>query len=1087
MKQIVKKFLLMAGCLLIGTAAFAQVTTSSMSGRIVEENGTPIAGVTVIATHAPSGSQYYSVSDNNGSYRIFNMRAGGPYNVVFDLLGYQKIEVKDVNLPLADNFVLNATLVEEAFGLDAVIISAESSTSNMRSDRAGAMTSIDNRSINSLPTINRSVSDLVKLTPQAYNSGSGPQIGGGSYRQNFFTVDGSAFNNAFGIGQSMPASGSPISLDALEQVSISVTPFDIRQSGFIGGSFNAVTKSGSNEFSGSVYTYYYNDMLRGRRVGDNTLTLNEETNLVYGARIGGPIIKDKLFFFVNVEAEQETAPGPSRRASTASNPYTTGNDNIARPTETEMNTIKDYLMTKYGYDAGAYQGYSSESPGLKILARLDWNINRDHKLSVRYSNTQKKNPSNPSTSTSGLKDRYRLSGSRTNMTAIYFQNARYFQETNFSSIAAELNSRFGEGKYTNILRASYSHQYEPRSTGGGDFPFVDIGKDGQYFSSFGTELFSYGNLRDVTTINITDELSWSLNRHNFLAGIQFENNLTKNGFQRFGSGYFQYDSWEDFINDNPHQFAITHSMRDDFAQVFPSFKFNQLSLYFQDEIEINRNFRLSAGLRLELPMYPNLEESSEQVKNTTLKEHNGNKGIYDTSQLPSTKLMFSPRVGFNWDITGDRQFVLRGGSGLFTGRIPFVWIVAQSGDSGVLQATYTAVEGDGKVIPTFSADRNAMLKQIYPNGVTAGTANISSISLIADDIRMPQTWKTSLAFDVRLPWGMIGTIEGIYNYDINPVTIENVGLKDPTKTNISGYADNRNQWSERYDKTLKDAYLLKNADEKGYYYSITAKLEKRYDRGFSGMIAYTYSAAKSLGDGWGDQMYSAWQNASTVNGNNIQELGYASYVMPHRLIASLSYRQKATAISLFYEGGPQGRLSYTYTKNVIGDGGAANLIYVPKSQDELTFQDYTPSGWKNVYTASQQAADFWNFVNNDKYLKTRKGEYAERNGVVYPWTNQFDVKVTTDIFVTEKAGRKSYFQIGLDIRNIGNLLNKNWGHKWYFNKATLLEQVSGRSNGAAPVYKFQTNGTEVLKDQFTSNVGTSSTYMMLFSLRYIFN
>jgi hypothetical protein len=1087
---LLKSLISIACCICAALTSIGQVTTSSMSGRVTDDKDIAVPGATVLAMHTPSGTQYYAITDNSGNYRILNMRVGGPYKVTISLVGFAKSEHDNVSIALADNYVLDATLKQESISLDEVVVTAESATSNMNSNRAGAVTTIDKNTINSMPTISRQVSDLVKLTPQVFNSTSGPQIGGGSYRQNFFTVDGAAFNNAFGIGESMPSQGSPISLDAIEQISISVTPYDVRQSGFIGGSLNAVTRSGSNMLSASAYSYYYNDRFRGNRVEDNRVAISDGTNLVYGARIGGPILKNKLFFFVSLERESITQPGPTAVASSASRPYTDGNNGIARPTDTEMNTMSDYLSKTYGYDAGSYQGYSSKSPGYKLLARLDWNISQNHSFNIRYTSTKKKSPNLPSTSTSGLGDRNRLTGSRTNMTALFFQNARYYQETNFSSIAGELNSRFFEGKLNNVLRATYSHQDEPRSTEGGTFPFVDIGKDGSYFTSFGTELFSYGNLRDVQTYNITDEVSWGMGMHSFLAGLQFEHNITKNGFQRFGTGYYQYDSWDAFVAGQPHQFAITHSMNQDFSQAFPTFKFNQLSIYLQDEMKINKNFKLLAGIRFEMPMYPELDTYSEQVANTVLADHNGNGGKYNTTQLPSTKLLFSPRAGFNWDILGNRNVVMRGGTGLFTGRLPFVWIVAQAGDSGVLQATYTAVEGDGKVLPTFNADRTNLLKQIYPNGPSAATVPISSISLMSNDLKMPQTWKTSLAVDVKLPFGIQGSLEGIYNYDVNPVTITNVGFKEPVKTQIPGFADNRNYYGERYDNTLRDAYLLVNAKKRGYYYSLTAKLEKNNYKGLSAMIAYTYSKAKSLGDGWGDQMYSAWQNASTVNGNNTQTLDYAGYVMPHRIIGSLSYRKDNAAVSLFYEGGPQGRLSYVYTANVLGDGGAANLIYVPKSKDELTFKDYTPSGWREVYTKEAQAEDFWNFINNDKYLSTRKGQHAERNGLVYPWSHQFDVKFTYDFVLSSKPGNRHAIQLGFDILNFGNLLSKNWGNKWYYTRNNVLNMVENRYSATGtnvPVYQFQAAGTTPLREQFAPNVSTTSTYQMQLNIRYIFN
>lgn len=1106
MKKTITKIALTVLSLFVAFAASAQVTTSSISGKITDENGVELPGATVIAVHVPSGTQYWTIVDSKGNYRILNILPGGPYTVRVEMLGYQVTEVTGINVSLADNFVVNASLNEESMNLDEVVVVAESATSNMRSDRAGVVTSVNARSLSSLPVISRHVQDVIKLTPQAYDSGNGPQIGGGTYRQNNFTIDGAAANNAFGIGGTMPAGGSPISMDAIEQISVNVTPYDVRQSGFIGAAMNAVTRSGSNNFEASAYSYFYNEKFRGKWVEGNELAINPEQHLLVGARVGGPIIKDKLFFFLNFEMERDVEPGPSRRASSPEHPWTDGNDGYARPSESVMNALQNYLINQWGYDPGAYQGYSTISPAYKFLARIDWNINRNHKFNIRYNMTKSKYPSAPSTSTSGLADRNSLRGDRQDMEAIYFQNARYFTEQNYSSVAAELNSRFLDGKVNNVLRATYSHQNEPRSTEGGMFPFVDIGVGGYYYTSFGTELFSLGNLRDVNTVTVTDEVTSSLGINQLTAGVQYEWNRTKNGFQRFGAGYysFLFDTEEDLMSaienntlfDNPSQYAITHSFNSDWSQAFPQFDFHQLSFYLQNEMSFNR-FKLSYGLRVEVPIYPSLDYNfNQQVADATFAEYNGNGGKYDTRQLPATTVMFSPRIGFNWDILGDRSLVLRGGSGFFTGRLPFVWIVAQAGDAGVIQATTTRVAGDQQV-PPFLVDRIDQLNWLYPDGATPATTAISSISLMAPDLKMPQTWKSSLALDYIMPGDVLLSVEGVYNYDINPVTITNVGLKDPVYSNINDFADNRYVWDGYYVPSLQNAYLLNNSKKGGHYYSVTVKAEKHNYYGFDGMIAYTYSNALSYGDGWGDQVYSAWQNAATVNGQNLVELGYAGYVMPHRLIASLSYtadyaKNFGTGISIFYEGGPRGRYSYTYTSNIVGDGGADNLIYVPASKDELTFEDYVIDGTDIVYTADQQAEDFWNYVNNSKYLSTRKGQYAERNGLVAPWTHQFDVRIFQNFYIPQKNGQRHTIQVGLDIENIGNLLNQNWGHFWSTNNTQILEVAGngytqgGIGQSPKPVYHFMTDGTQRLTKEFSPAISLSSTWMMQLSLRWIF-
>lgn len=1093
-----KKFASLFISLLISCAAFAQVTTSSISGVVTGEKNDPIPGTVVIAIHTPSGSEYSAAVDAKGNYRIQNMRPGGPYTVKFQMLGYTTAVNNGIDIALADNRILNQILKEEAMDIGAVVVTASGGSNNMSVDRSGSVTSINSRGLATLPTVTRSLNDFTRLTPQA----NGTSIGGGNYRQNFISIDGAAFNNNFGIGTNMPGNGSPISLDAIEQVSVNVTPYDVRQSGFIGAAINAVTRSGDNEFRGSVYTYLKNEKFKGNKVGDETFERIPSSYNMYGVRLGGPIVKNKLFFFVNYETEQTVAPGPSRVAS--KDGVGDYKNNIARPSESQMEMMSKYLSDTYGYQTGPYQGYSFNSPSQKILARIDWNINRNHKLNVRYSQMNSKSPLNPSTSTSPMSSLY--TGNRQAMDAMWYQNSGYFQESNYLSISGEISSKFGN--VNNKLRVGYNDQNEPRSTEGGLFPFVDILQDDKVLTSFGTEIFSYGNLRRVKTFNITDEVTWSSGINNFTAGFQADFNKTENGFQRYGTGYYVFNSWEDFVGGNkPKAYGITYPLTPGYKQAFPSFNYAQYSAYFQDEINVNDRFKVLAGLRLDLPSYPKNTPDLKMLQELTF---NGGQKL-STSTLPKTRLMFSPRVGFNYDIMGDRSLVLRGGTGIFTGRIPFVWIVAQAGDSGMLQLTETSQANPSILPDRFNPDPRAYLPATPP---TAGATIPSTLTIISDNFKMPQTWKTSIALDAKLPWGMIGTIEGIYNKDINTAVFRDANLTDPSRMNISGYPDNRFIYpyanNKKYINMLKNgipdptgnsftqAIVLDNGN-KGYYWSVTAKLEKTFNRGFSAMIAYTRSDAKNLTDGSGDQALSAWKGTPNVNGSNSTELGYASYIVPDKLIASLSYRKEylksmATSVSLFYQGSAQGRFSYTYTTPIVGDNGANNLIYVPKDASEITFvtQNILDAN-KNVIatlTPEQQSDAFFKYIEQDKYLRTRKGKYAERNGAIMPWSNQFDIKIVQDFFVNVK-GKRNTIQVSLDIFNLGNLLNKNWGVLRSYNQNNILKVMNQKDlvagGSTKPTFQYNPYNNALLDRTYRNNVSYSSTYSMQLGIRYIFN
>jgi hypothetical protein len=1101
MMNQLKRLFTMLVFLFITVLMFGQAsTTSSMSGKIVDKNGQALPGTTVLAVHVPSGSQYGALANNDGFFTIQGMKPGGPYTIDVTFIGYAKKTITDITLSLGESFVINTSLEESASALgEVVVVGAKAPIFN--SEKNGTSININNRQLTSMPTISRSINDITRLTPQA----NGNQIGGGNYRQNFITVDGAQFNNAFGIGTNLPGNGSPISLDAIDQISVNITPYDVRQSGFIGASVNAVTRSGSNEFSGSVYTFMQNEKYKGNHVGDAKFTKTPSSYNMQGLRLGGPIIKNKLFFFLNFEMEKSKVPGPSRIASTPSAPADYPN-NIARPTQADMDLMSAYLFDTYGYVTGPYQGYSFESPGTKFLARIDWNINKNHKFNIRYSYMASKSPNYPSTSVSPFSAIY--TNNRQSMDAMWYKNSGYYQENNFSSLSAELNSSLFDGKILNTLRATYSYQDEPRNTDGKLFPFVDILQGGSPYVSFGTELFSYGNLRQVATITVNDDVTWTWGINNMTAGISYEHDNTKNGFMRFGSSFYVFNSWNDFVSGvNPRNFGITFSNTPGYGQAFPSFQFSQIAGYIQDEIVLSSRLKVVAGLRLDLPTYPDPLADHPIINTLTFGDQ-----TYNTSTLPKSRVMVSPRLGFNYDLSEDRSLILRGGTGIFTGRVPFVWIVGQAGDAGMVQTTQIY---SGATVPgPFSSDTRAYYPATQP---AAGTIVPGTFTIISDNFKMPQTWKSSIALDAKLPWGLKGTLEGVYNKDINTAFFVNEGLKSSENLNVAGYNDNRLIYPSTTAVTNGNKYyqlinaagvittglptggngvspiVLENR-KGGYYYSLTTKLEKNFSKGFTGMIAYTHSVAKNLVDGSGDQAASAWNGNPNVNGANSPDLSYASYVTPDKIISSLSYRIEylkymGTSLSLFYEGGSTGRFSYVYSSNIVRDGaGANNLIYIPKDASEITFVNQTVNGV--VWTAQEQNDAFFAYIAQDKYLSKRYGKYAERNGAVYPWANKFDVKIQQDFFINV-AGKRNTIQLSLDILNVGNLLNKNWGVVSNYNQNNILVMTNNAAvvaNGAVtPTFRLNPYNNAMLTNTFSNNVGYPSTYAMQFGIRYIFN
>ena len=1106
-------YLLVALMAFIFSTAMAQITTSSVSGKITA-NGEDVIGATIKAVHQPSGTVYRAVTNMDGRYSIQGMRPGGPYVLEVTYVGYKNKQVKGISLSLGQNTVLNETLAEDAAQLEDVVVVADRNN-NMRTDRAGATTSINADQIEAVPTVSRSMNDLLKLTPQGANVGSGFSVGGGNYRQSYVTVDGAAFNNAFGIGGNLPGNGSPISLDALDQISVSSSPYDVRLSGFTGGAISAVTKSGTNDFKGTAYMYTTNSHLRGNKVSDYELNRLQSHSTTWGASFGGPIIKDKLFFFANGEYQSNISAGPSGTARLSeSDKWSPSSGTVHRPLQSDMDNMLNFLNNTYGYNPGRYQGYSLDTPSYKFLARIDWNINENNKLNFRFSKSHDKDSKAPSSSTSPFKDYVIYPGGtsggvsisggksqsgRTANAGLYFESSRYDEVKNFTSLAGEWNSKWGGVQ--NVLRLTYSYQDEPRSYVGGIFPTVDILKDGAYYMGFGPDPFTEGNLRQVKTFVATDEASWTMGVQNFTAGVQFETNKAVNGFGAASAGYYVYDSPEAFMAGGaPSAYGVTFPM-DGSGQFNATMKYQQFSAYIQDQVNFSERFRLTAGLRFELPIYPELKNNyNKKFAALEWKDNNGNMNKYTTDQLPDAPLTVSPRVGFNWDILGNHKLVLRGGTGYFVGRLPFVWLVSAVGNAGCGQYTYfypkTADSVADYVMDKFYVNRDDQVKRLQELGLAVNrdeAAAPETPTIIDKKLKMNATWKTSLALDAKLPYDIDFSLEGIYSRDFNPATVVNVDRywDGEKKIELANSGDIRKSFSSN-TKSKINPYLITNAGNKAYYYSITASLAKKFAFGLNLSASYTYSKAKSYGDGIGDQVSSAYyNNRYSINGNNDKELGYGTYVAPNRLLISASYKKDyakhfGSEVGLIYEGMNIGyaggysctRYSYTMTGNVVGDYGSNNLIFIPESKEALdkwTFADY------GGYTAEAQKNDFWNYINQDDYLKNHKGEYAERGGAVMPWHHQLDFKFNQNFYLNV-AGQKNTLQFGVDIKNLANLLNSSWGLYKTVNNMSLLKYDAKKN-----AYQFQKNGKEVLSKTYTNLTSFNSTYSIQFSIRYIFN
>lgn len=1107
---MMKKLLFLFVAMVTSVSLWAQVTSSNISGKVTGAGNEPLAFSTIVATHTAAGIEYSAVADENGNYRLSNVRAGGPYTLQVRMVGYQPLNVEGVYAALGETKYINFSMKEESISLDAVTITAEAITNGMNSERAGATTAISSEEIALLPTVSRSLNDVLSLTPQAASNTSGLAIGGGNYRQSYVTVDGAAFNNAFGIGQNLPSGGSPISLDALEAMTINITPFDVRQSGFTGGAINAITKSGTNEWHATVYNYFRNQELNGYKVGDASLTKTESLNNTTGFSVGGPIVKNKLFFFVNGEYSADKVPGSSNVARTSTDQAYGDKVNENRPTVEQMDAIKSFLSNQFGYNPGRYQGYALSTPDYKIIARLDWNINKNNTFMIRFNKTHVSASNNPSSSMSPLgstdtkfkvgETEYsvnRYSQGRQSSWALPFESARYFQEQNFLSLAAELNSRIAGGRANNMFRITWSHQDEPRSFVGDLFPTVDIlstegCEEGQsaIYTTFGPDPFTYGNTRDVQTIIATDEMTWGAGINNFTAGLQFEWNRTKNGFMQGGAGWYIYDSWESFVADatnptdqtGPVLYMITHPNNNELKQAYPSFDYSQASAYFQDELHISDNFKLTAGLRIEMPFLTNPNNNfNKDFADVAAANPNSTFAGLSTADLPKMRVNFSPRLGFNWDILKDRNLILRGGTGIFTGRIPFVWMVSAMGNANVLQNQYIANLKTGNSVIHFHQNISDQLKEIYEGGFTQqDLAAPTAATIISKDLLMPSSWKSSLALDGNIPGGIKGTIEGIYSLNYNEVYATQLGIKKAEEgIRLAGEHQDREVWVSEGVKnsagSKMNGYYLQNVKKNGNYYSVTAQLSKDFKFGLNLMLAYTNARGMSLSDGSGDQI-SEFVNTYNVNGSNTPELGYSNYVAPNRVIFNAGYRinegrYTATNLGLTYEGyniGYYSSYSYSrvsYVMNNVSGTSANQLLYIPTTED-----------LKNMnFVDEANKAEYVKFIEGDKYLSSHRGEYEKRNAIVAPWLNRINFHVAQEFnFYVNKGTKKNTIELACDIKNIANLFNSKWSNYKKLNTNVVLNYDAENQ-----VYKFT-------QPEWQNYANTVSTWSISLSARYKF-
>ena len=1049
MKQTIKCLIAAFATMLMSVAAFAQVTTSALGGRVVDANGEAVVGVAVIATHTPSGTVYGVTTNEAGRYTINGMRSGGPYSVEFTCLGYQTVTYTDLTLQLAETSSLNATLNEDSEMLsEAMVIGA--AASKFSAEKTGAATNISSSQITSLPTVNRSINDVTRLSPYG---GNGMSFAGSDGRTANFTVDGANFNNNFGLNDGLPGGGNPISIDAIEELQVVISPYDVRQTNFIGGGVNAITKSGTNTFKGSAYIYHRNENMRGNTVAGTEISgaRDRDRNTTYGFTLGGPIIKNKLFFFVNAEYSQTPSVAVRWRAS--ENGVGNSDKYLAYTSVEDMERVKNHVMTKYGYDTGSYTDFPADESNVKLLARLDWNINDAHKLALRYNYTNNTgwNGPNASSMDGGTRSAY----ARTSLYSMAFANSMYSMNNLVHSVSLDLNSRLGDN-LSNQFLATFSKLDDVRGTNSSEFPFIDI-QDGTntntQYMALGYELFTWNNAVHNTHISIKDDLVYYAGNHKVTMGVNYEYQMADNAYMRNGTGYYRYASVDDFINGAaPEVVCLTYGY-DGEKNPAARVQFHKAGLYAQDEWNATDAFKLTYGLRLDGLFFDNSDlMTNNKILALEYLDENGKVRNIDTGKWPTANVTVSPRIGFNWDLTEDKSLTLRGGTGFFSGRLPLVFFTNMPTNSGMVQYQaqinaknaqkmgFTMDEFKGGLVTDANgkATTQALLDKLhalgYPQTISPEEGAVpSSISAVDPKFKMPQVWKTSLALDYQFPTSFPFSItaEGIFNKTINGVTISDWSIMPVNGFTRFNGADARPVYPATF-RTGTKAFVLENTN-KGYGYSANVTVNMRPVEGLSLMAAYTHTASKELTGMPGSAAESAFTYVPTSEGPNNIKLHNSQYVTPDRVVASATFNDKSNNhFSLIYEAWRGGyNYSYMTVNDMNGDGYNYDALYIP-TDEQVKNNEFR-------FASADDRDRFMAYLHNDKYLSKHQGQYAEAYSVYSPWVHRFDISYKHDFKV--KVGKSvNKLQLSLDVKNLLNLFNSSWGVSKYMN----LDLVEGR-------------------------------------------
>ncbi len=1096
---------------------FAQgVTTGAMSGIVTNTQMAPVQGASVIAIHEPSGTTYEAVTRADGRFSILGMRVGGPYSVAVNYVGtgaaFEPRTVTDLAITLGVSTDVNVQVRPIAVQ-ETVTVVATAPDAVFSSNRTGAATAISRESLALLPTLTGRINDITRLTPQA-SSGGG--FAGNDNRLNNITVDGSTFNNSFGLGgQPGDRTGvAPISLEAIEQVQVNVAPFDVRQGAFVGAGVNTVTRSGTNRLTGSFYHRFRDQDWVGTKAAGQVVNPGTFTFRNTGGWAAGPVVRNRLFVFGNYEDQVETRPLTTFRANNGGEQI---GGQVTRVLASDLTTLSDFLRSRFNYETGAFNGVDDDTPVKRFLLRSDYNISNSNKLSFRYSHLNSSSDVGVSGSTSALRGR-----SINSPNFLGFANSNYKILENIRSGIGEWNTVIGNNM-ANSFQSGYTYQDESRLVGDKLFPFVDIFEAGVSYTSFGFEPFSVNNELRYKTFQFQDNFTRFGNRHSLTFGVYSEKYHSDNVF--FGccpQSAYAYNSLADFYADandylaNPNRtvspvtlnaFQVRWANIPGQAKPLQPLDVWYSAGYAQDEWRPRANMTVTAGVRFDVSAFKNTAFQNPLADALTFRDENGAAIRYNTGEMPGTKVLWSPRVGLNWDVFGDQSTQIRGGTGLFSGRPPYVWVSNQLGFTGVL------IGERFELTPGTTRPFNPN-PDTYKGAPTGAGASSYTLNVTDPDFKFPQVWRTNVAVDRRLPLGIVSTTEFLYAKDVKGIYYFNANLPAPQAT-FAG-VDNRPRWvgvacasagqaggcvnriNNDPGNQVTQNLVLKNGNT-GNSWNFAQTLSKDTTFGLSIRGAYSYGVSRTISDPESTAATSFSRNTTFTNPNTAGA-GISLWSPGHRVFASGTFTRSyfgfgQTSVAVFWEAQHStnvgSRMSYVFGGDMNSDGVSNNdLIYVPRDASEMNFSAFTVGG--RTFTPAEQAQAFEAYINQDTYLKTRRGQYAERNGGVLPMFNRLDMSITQDLF-RNLGGQRNGFQVRADFLNFGNLLNSNWGKSWRTvaainngNQVQILTNPAADAQGR-PTYRLATVNNQLITKSFQTAATTSDVWQFMLSLRYSFN